>query len=496
MKILFVINKSKALTRHEKYLPEHPNLGVASIISFLKEKNVEIKVFDENIESDEEKLFKLIEDFKPDLIGLSIVSYFYNLVYEVIKKLKKHTKIPIVVGGPHISAVRKKIFKETDIDFAIKGEGEFTLCELLKEVRRKNPKFSKIKGLIWKKGNKIIENADREPIKNLDELPFPKYECFDLTKYVSYYEKKIPIITSRGCPYNCIFCSVRLTHGRLFRAKSPKKVVDEIEYWYKKGYRTFLINDDCFNFDIKRAMKICDLIIKRGIKISYQLYNGLRADRINKELLEKMKKSGCTFIAYGCETGNEQILKNIKKGITLDQVRNAVKLTNEVGIANCVNFIIGHPGETYESAMDSIRFAESLPCGYVNFYNLVPYPESELFKWIEANATFLVSPDNYLHEVGHRDAYPIFETKEFPKEDRIKVLKKGFDLFQKTVMQFRFGKFAGNFIYLISRNEFVFKIGSKLIVETKMGSKIYDLLSRSSQKTAPVKHLFYKIKKT
>jgi len=493
IKVLFVINKSKSLTKYEKFLEGYPTMGLASLASFLKKRGVEVRVFDANIER-EEDLFKFIEDFKPDLIGLSIVSYFYNLAYELIKKIKKNTKIPIVIGGPHISAIRKKVFEEIDIDFAIKGEGEFALYELLKEMRKKNPEFSKIKGLMWKNGNNVIENDDRELIKNLDALPFPKYECFDLTKYAYFYEKKIPIITSRGCPYNCVYCSVRLTHGRSFRPKSPEKVVDEIEYWCKRDRKIFLINDDCFSFDIDRAMKICDLIIKRGLKINFQLYSGLRVDRINKELLEKMKEAGCTFIAYGCESGNEQVLKNIKKGITLDQVRNAIKLTNEVGIANCVYFIIGHPGETYESAMDSIKFAGSLPCGYINFNNLVPFPGSELFEWIEANGKFLTPPESYLSDISFRDEYPIFETKEFPKEDRIKALKKAFDLSQKTIMQFRFGKFKGGIIYLISRNEFMYKIGYRLIIETKIGSKIYDWFSKSSQKAAPVKHLYYKLK--
>jgi radical SAM superfamily enzyme YgiQ (UPF0313 family) len=491
---LFVINKSKPLAKDEKYIPDHPSLGLGYIVDFLRKNKVEVRVFDENIENNDKKLFELIETFKPDLIGLSVVSYFYNLVYDLIKKLKKNTGVPIVVGGPHVSAIRKQIFKQVDVDFAIKGEGEFTLLELLKEIKKKNPKFSKIKGLMWKKRNEIIENDDRDKIKNLNELPLPKYKDFDLKKYSSYYEKKIPILTSRGCPYNCIFCSVRLTHGRLFRARSPENVVKEIGYWYKKGYGNFLINDDCFSFDIKRAMKICDLIIKRKLKIKYQLYNGLRVDRINKELLQKMKKSGCTFIAYGCEAGNEQVLRGIKKGITLHQVRDAVKLTNEVGISNCVNFIIGHPNETYESAMDSVRFAESLPCDYINFYNLVPYPGTELFEWMKGNAKFLIPPETYLHEVGHRNISPIFETKEFPKEDRIKVLKKGFDLYEKSVMKFRFGKFTGSLLYLLSRNRFIFKIGSKIIMETKIGSNMYSWMSKSSQKTAPVKHIYYKIK--
>ena len=173
--------------------------------------------------------------------------------------------------------------------------------------------------------------------------------------------------------------------------------------------------------------------------------------------------SGCILISYGCEAGNDNTLKTIKKGIKLEQVKNAVQWTNEVGIKNSVNFIIGHPGETYETAMDSIRFAKSLPTNFVNFYNLVPYPGTELFDWVNTNAHFLSSPETYLNQISYRDNSPIFETEEFTKKERSKVIKKGFSLYEKRILQFRLGKKFGYAGYLATRIRPIAKIGRNFI---------------------------------
>lgn len=482
MNILFVIPKVKSLFGDEGATPAHPHVGVAYLVAFLKQHNIDTAVFDEGLEKNDKKLFEFINNFRPDLIGITSFSYCYQYSYETIKKLKEKFDIPIIVGGPHVSAVKGEILKETNADFAIKGEGEYTFLELINQIQKRKHNFKNIKGLLWRKNNKIIENENRPYIENLDSLPIPAYENCGLEKYPCHEQKTLPIITSRGCPYRCNFCSVRLSMGNRFRARSAENVVDEIEYWYKKGFRLFEINDDCFSFDIKRAMKICDLIIKRKLKITYQLYNGIRVDRINKELLRKMKQSGCVFISYGCEAGNEQILKNIRKGITLEQVQQVVNWTNEIGIKSSTNFIIGHPGETYETAMDSIRFAESLPCDFVNFYNLVPYPGTDLFEWVKTNNLFLVPPEIYLKDISYRDASPIFETKEFTKEEREKALRKGFNLYEKKILQFRFGKKLGYIFYLLTRVKPLNKLGRNFILYNKIGRKLFFFLSKKSRK--------------
>lgn len=458
-------------------IPGHPHVGIASLVSFLNQRGYKVKVFDEGAENSNRKLRNLITDFAPDIIGITTFSYCYDNILKTIKRVNDITQAPIVLGGPHVSAVKGKILEDNgNVYFAIKGEGEYTFLELLESLAQKKPNFDKINGLIWRKNKLIIENSDRPLISNLDSLPFPNYEIFKLKKYPCYEIKALPILTSRGCPYNCNYCSVKLSMGRSFRARSPQNVISEMKHWYKKGFNSFDINDDCFTLDLKRAEKICDLIIKNKLKIQFQLYNGIRVDRVTPRLLKKLKRAGCTFIAYGCETGNQYILNRIKKNITLEQVRKAVNWTNEAGIGNAVNFIIGHQDETYKQALDSIEFAKSLPTNFVNFYNLVPYPGTEVYDWALKNAKFLVPKESFLKAVSYRDNSPIFETEKFTKEQREEVMKKGFALYEKKVLQFKLDKIPGSLAYYLTRIPIIHQIAQKLI-SFKLGWKIFNSLS-------------------
>ncbi|MDD5729292.1 MAG: radical SAM protein, partial [Victivallales bacterium] len=282
-------------------------------------------------------------EFKPTLIGVTIFSYCYSLAFELILKIEKCTDIPIVAGGAHVSAVGAKMLTDSKVDFAVKQEGEFTLLELLKEYVKGSRDFSGINGLIWRDSKgMIIENPNRKFIEDLDALPFPDYESFGIERYVCFKQKTLPLITSRGCPFGCNYCSVRLSMGQRFRARSAENVFSEIKHFYDKGYRSFDFNDDCFTLDNGRAESICDLIIKNRLVLRFQLYNGIRVDTVTLELLKKMKKAGCFFVSFGCEAGNNKVLKAIKKGITIEQVRQAVDWANQAGIRNSVNFIIGH----------------------------------------------------------------------------------------------------------------------------------------------------------
>jgi radical SAM superfamily enzyme YgiQ (UPF0313 family) len=195
-----------------------------------------------------------------------------------------------------------------------------------------------------------------------------------------------------------------------------------------------------------------------------------------------MKKSGCNFISYGCESGSDEILKAIKKGVTLEQVRQAVAWSNELGIRNSVNFIIGHPYETYQTAMETLDFAKSLPADFVNIFNLVPYPGTDLYHWIKQHGRFLVDEKTYLRGIAAYDDNPIFETKEFSREERVEALKKGRALYERRIMQFRLGKTLGYLAYLLMRIRPLAKLGRTLALSNKLGNKIYLLLSRGSRR--------------
>ena len=485
MKLLFVNPWLQTLFGDEKARAGHPHLGIAYLISVLKQNGInDIDIFDQGLEQSDSVLTEKITKFKPDLIAMTTFSYCYDYAAELVSKIKEYTSIPLILGGPHVSAVGKEILIKTQADFAMKGEAETSFINFISQLNG-SKNYSNVGNLIWhdKAGN-IVENEAESLITDLDIIPFPSFESFNFEQYSYFAAKTMPIITSRGCPHGCNYCSVKLSMGRGFRPRSPENVVEELKHWVRTyGTERFEINDDCFSLDMERAEKICDLIIKEGLNIKYELYNGIRADRITEKLLQKMKESGCIFLSYGCESGNQNVIKNMGKSLKIEKVREAVKLTNKVGIRNSVNFIIGHKDETYETAMESIKFARSLPTSFVNFYNVIPYPGTDLFNWATKHATNMLPVDEYLVSVGSRDLVPVFETEKFSREDRIRALKKGYALYEKTVLQFRLGKFLGSLAYLLSRNKVLFALGRKFALSSKIGSYMYNLLSLRSRKS-------------
>lgn len=458
--------------------PFHPHLGVSYLISALKSRGIDARVIDMQLGHKLKEVVALTEQYRPSLVGVTSYSYQYKKAYDVIDRVKEQTNVKLVIGGPHVSANRKKVLEQTKADFAIKGEGEMTLPELIGAVNGDRP-YEDIAGLIWRKQGEIVEEADRPFIAQVDALPIPAFEDFELDRYVFAMEKRMPLITSRGCPYQCIFCSARLGMGVKFRGRSPENVVGEIEHWYHKGWTNYDFHDDCFSLDLNRAKRICDLIIARNLKITYRLYNGIRVDRVDKELLQKMAASGCHRVSFGVESGNQRVLDTIKKGITLEQVEAAHRMAQEAGIDTMTNFIIGHPGETWKEAMESIRLAKKLPTQSFIFYNLVPYPGTELANWVEKNGTYRFAPEQFLDEVEGHVLEPNFETKEFPAHMRRKALRIANRAYRKKDLQYRLGSPMGLFVYYLSCIGPLWIWLQWLTAGTKVGRRLLNTVKRN-----------------
>lgn len=471
--ILFVVPNLRSMFGDTNAIPGHPHTGIAYLSGFLKQHGVHVDIYDERIDGPE-NLPLLLNRLDYDLLGVTAFSYSLRNVYSTISRIKELTRIPLVVGGPHVSVSKGDILQRTQADFAIKHEGEYTLLELLNALKNHKSDYRGIEGLIWRAPDEIIENKDRPLIHDLDSLPYPDYESFGIERYHCYTRKMLPIITQRGCPYPCNFCSVPLTMGKSFRARTPENTVAELEQWFNKGWRHFQFNDDVFNIRRERVMAICRLIRERGLRITWELYNGIRANIVDEEMLVAMKDAGCVLISYGCESGNPEILRVIRKGLTLEQVRHAVELTHRVGIRCSVNFIVGHPKETYEQAMDSVHFARSLPATFVNFYNNTPYPGTTLYEWITQNAKILF-PD-FLSDLSYRDGEPIYETPEFTREQRKKVLRLGYKLYERSILRYRLGHALGTLAYWVTRIQLVHWAGRRLVTNTRLGAMIFDKL--------------------
>jgi anaerobic magnesium-protoporphyrin IX monomethyl ester cyclase len=472
-RVLLAVSNLRSIFGDPNAVPGHPHTGMAYLSSFLKSKGAQVDLYDERMDG-AQRLNELLAT-RYDLVCVTAFSYSIGNVYALIERIKSLTDAPVAIGGPHVSVTKTQVLRECKADVAVKGEGELTVLELVETFMSGGKDLSGILGIMWRKGDELVENPDRPPIQDLDSLPFPDYESFHIEKYPCWQVRAVPLITQRGCPYRCNFCSVPVTMGGLFRGRSPENTVAEMEYWYAKGFRHFQINDDVFNLKPERVVDICKLIVEKKLDLTWELYNGMRVNAVTREMLEWMKKAGCRLISYGCESGSPRILKVIRKGLTLEMVSKAVALTHEVGISCSVNFIVGHPTETFEEAKMSLAFAEKLPADFINFYNDTPYPGTELFEWVKTNATILFP--NYLTDLSYNSREPIYETPEFPKSERMWILEKGRNLYERSVLRYRLGKFFGTIAYTLSRMPFVNKWGRSFVTNTRLGHFIFSKFS-------------------
>ena len=455
MKLYFVIPPAKGIV--EK--PTSPHMGIAVLASITRNAGHEVDLIDMRLGYDNDELIKRLEKFKPDYVCVTSVAMEHNFVYDMISILKEKG-YKVIIGGPHVSSIKKRVLDECKADLAVKGEGEQTIVKILS-----GEPLSAINGVIWRDGNSIVENPDNPYIgaKSLDEMPIPAFELFELDKYM---DKKLPIITSRSCPYKCTFCSINLTMGFGFRPRSAESVVAELEHWHNMGYSYFGFNDDNFTLIPSRAEKICDLIVEKGLKIRWELRNGIRIDKVTEPLLIKMKAAGCIYIGYGVESAHQDVLDNIKKELKVEKIKDAILLTNKVGIKKGGFFIIGLPGDTLEKFKQTMEFALSLPLDEVRFYNAIPYPGTELYSWVEKNARWVIRPEVYLNEVTSFDDRPVYETDDFTIAERQEATKMSQQYVMKYLMKTEFGRVLGTMAWYVWKpkitRKYVFDVGRKI----------------------------------
>jgi len=391
------------------------NLGF--IAQALCDKGITYDVIDMRVGKKFSHLKKKIDEFKPDLIGFSLITFEYKMSYGLISKVKTlYPDIKTVAGGPHVTVLKETVLRECNaLDYGVVHEGEETIVELCQSKISENG----IKGLIRRENGKVVYNGDREPLLDLDQIAFPTYENLEMNKYV----REIPIISSRGCPFECIFCPNKIMTKK-YRARSASHVVDEIEYWYNKGIRIFNFDDDNFTLKKDRVYEICDEIKTRKLEnLFMRCANGIRADRVDKALLSEMKDAGFKEVCFGVDGGNDRVLKIIKKNETIKTIEKAIKDACDIGFFVKLFFIIGSPGEREEDIEDSFRLAQKYPIHRVYLNNPIPYPGTELFEIIKKNNWFLKEPEDYLNHSTEFGLAPVFYTPEIPEEKR-KILRK------------------------------------------------------------------------
>ena len=318
---------------------------------------------------------KIINDFHPDAIGSTGVTMNIKTALNILKDYSEESPdASIIMGGPHVSFDAHAILTENKfIDFIVRGEGEVTCVELLNRLWNSG-EYSTIKGISYRENASIFHNENREFIEDINILPLPARHLIKLSKYKAL-GMAINMITSRGCPYECIFCVGSKMVGRRVRYFDIQRVVDEFEMLSRMGFKQINIVDDLFTSNKRRCASICEEIIRRGIEHKWTAF--ARVDTVTKDLLEIMRKAGCTMLCFGIESGVQEILNTVKKKTTLEKIKKALDLCLEVGIEPMASYIMGLPGETSETVRQTMEFARKL-CTNYGFHILAPFPGTEV----------------------------------------------------------------------------------------------------------------------
>lgn len=364
-----------------------PSLGIAYLVSVLKKAGYKASL-DDGAGVTEKEMLEKIKKISPDVVGITMNTTNRFEALSLAKKVKLMLKIPIILGGPHPSLLPEQLLKNYSyIDYVIRGEGEENIVPLIKSIEKKYS-LKKIKGISYKENGKIINNAPSKPIENLDKLPFPEWKYFDLKKYSGQeeYPKEFrnhpigSIISSRGCPYRCTFCSSSNLWGHKIRFRSAKNVLEEIKMLYGLGVRFFVYNDDNFTSDKKRAIEICKLMIEEGLNKKMGWQCRAEVNLMDDELLSWMKKANCTMIEFGIEDCSEEGIRWFKKSHNQEQVKKAFALCKKYGIQIKSYFIVGGDFETKENISRKKEYIEELNPDVTTASILLAYPGTEIYS--------------------------------------------------------------------------------------------------------------------
>lgn len=385
----------------------NPVLGLAYLAAYLEKKNYPVKIIDIAAEGAETKkkigkkvrygltekeIVKRVKQYDPQIIGITCQSTLHAKdAHETARIAKKACpEATVLMGGAHPSAVAEEVLRDKNIDLVVRGEGEITLFQVVENCS-KSLDWGNIKGVSWRRGRKVTHNSPRPLIKNLDHLPFPARHLLPMEIYlreaqrsISYnFKKRVAVlISSRGCPGNCVYCAVRTIWGKAWRGRSAVNVVDEIESLVR-DYQAEEIHflDDSLSVDKKRLAEICEEIIRRKIKIKWATPNGIAIWLLDKDLLKKMKRAGCYRLTFGLESGNREVLRQfIGKKYDYAYARKIIEYASKLGFWTVGTFIIGFPSETREQIEDTINFAVSTDLDFATFYIANPFPGTPMYE--------------------------------------------------------------------------------------------------------------------
>ncbi len=393
-----------------------PSFGLGYLASYLENAGVDVCLIDANAEFlTDNEVIERIHKYSANHIGITAMTLQVNPALELAEKIKNEfPEVQISMGGVHATADPESLLSNSSIDYVFRGESDISFLKLLHM-----DDLSDIPGLSYKKENRLIHNLSGDFNRNLDSLPMPAYHLMPMALYrpsIGNY-KQLPgmgIIASRGCPGKCTFCFVG-TSGEQIRYRSPQAVFKQIVFLQEKyGIKEISFYDDNFTTSKNNVREFCELLLANNVEITWTCAS--RVDTVNRDLLVLMKKSGCHNISYGVETGDPQIMKNIRKGIDLDRAKQAIKCTEEVGIDAKVYLMVGHQGETAASLEKTYQFAMETDPTEIIVSIVTPYPGTELHRWANEHGYIHASSfDDYDLSKGSILELPTISSQEVSK---------------------------------------------------------------------------------
>lgn len=397
-----------------------------------------------------EQIKQEIASREPDIVGIAgpFTCQIENSIKVSDLAKQVNSEILTVVGGPHVTTVPKGFLEEAkSVDIAVAGEGEYIMPEIAAFFEGKKA-LNEIRGIAFRQDGEVKVNSSRDFIKNLDELPYPAYDLVDMEKYLnpkigyrSFRKRAVSMVISRGCPFNCCFCSVHLHMGQGFRAHSANYVLNHIEYIVEKfDVKNIFFEDDNLTLDLARFEAICDGLITKKSKIGWETPNGVRADCLNLSLLQKMKKSGCKSVFFGVESGDQQILDNIIcKSLDLKRVVEVAKICKNIDLKTGAFYIIGFPGEKKENMQKTVDFALKLKRDYdvgMHLFMATPsygtrlYEECKSKGYIKNNLGW----DSFA-AARQPKGMPLISTPDFAPEEVKKIAAKALEEYKKLSLR-------------------------------------------------------------
>jgi anaerobic magnesium-protoporphyrin IX monomethyl ester cyclase len=350
------------------------------------------------------KIERRMERFRPQMVGITSVTLNHHIASQIAEVVRKcDEEVPIAMGGPHVSFEIEGSFRDRDaLDFIGIGEGEHTLVELARALEGRMD-LRDVRGIALRdrKTGRIERTAPRPLEDDLDELAPPARDLAPLARYLAF-DSQASVVTSRGCPYECVFCSAPARTSRKVRYRDPSLCVDEIEELAARGFGEITIEDDLFTLNRKHFLAVCGELSRRDTGIRWNGFS--RVDTITPEIVETMARSGCQAICFGVESGSQEILDLVKKHSSLAQVREAIQMTQAAGIIALASFIIGLPGETEETLRETIQFAESLRLEFGSLYGfhvLAPFPGTELRERAEHYGLEILTSEWERYDANH-----------------------------------------------------------------------------------------------